>query len=949
MKSRHFSKRLIATLVALVMVVTMVMPVLAACGKKGSTDYTYREYIQKFPNSWSTHNATTDADMYVQGYTEMGLYAYTLSEDKTTYAFVDEMAKGDPANVTESYKGQYGIKENENTADSNVGKAWEITLNPDATWENGEKITADDYVWSMERVLAPEMKNALSSTYITGETAIYNANKYYSYGTTEDYFKIPATTEYTEDDINDLVAEGKLYFNFGINLYDSSPAAKFNTMYNKPAMVAKYTNADGDNIYDILFNKYGNSGDAQGYIKITADNINDFKTNLKVLSDNITAISATMMPYWYCLLSEVKATNAVYNKVPATTEYTDDQINQLIADEDLYFTFDINLYDGNMGPRFNTMYNKPAMVAKFTNADGDNIYDVLFDKYGASVDERGFVKITADNLNDFKTNLKVLSDNITAISATMMPNWYDLLSVRTFETVEETPFENVGIFKTGDKNDSFAIVFENAVTKYQVKNLLTKNWLVYKPWYEEGYTQQGSLTLTTYGALNGKYMGYGPYKLKSFQKDKEIVLERNEKWYGYNEKATNYHEGQFMTDRIVCQVIEDQSTALLEFEKGNIDSVRLSATDMDKYKFSDYLLKRTGGNTWSINFNSDATKLAAIEKDGNNLQILSVYEFRKALSLCLDRAYIGQNILIGSAPAFSFINSNYYYDLEDDPNSIYRNSTQAKQGIVDLYGVEYGEGKTYATLDDAYRAISGYDIDAAKALFAEAYTKAVEGSLYTQGQNIKITIYNNAVSATHTALANYIQQQVTAATVGTSLEGKISVEFKESSTRLADMQNGTVEAIYHSYIADYNNPNGMIAKFTDLKANTSVAYGFDPTTATFDITYDFDGDATTPVETLTKTYDAWQKSIAAGGTYANASNEVRLTILSALEYNLLNNFQTMPLCVGTDLTLRSKKVNYATENANIFVAFGGVRLLTYNYNDGEWANFCKKSSNLIYT
>ena len=163
------------------------------------------------------------------------------------------------------------------------------------------------------------------------------------------------------------------------------------------------------------------------------------------------------------------------------------------------------------------------------------------------------------------------------------------------------------------------------------------------------------------------------------------------------------------------------------------------------------------------------------------------------------------------------------------------------------------------------------------------------------------------------------------------------------------MQNGTVEAIYHSYIADYNNPNGMIAKFTDLKANTSVAYGFDPTTATFDITYDFDGDATTPVETLTKTYDAWQKSIAAGGTYANASNEVRLTILSALEYNLLNNFQTMPLCVGTDLTLRSKKVNYATENANIFVAFGGVRLLTYNYNDGEWANFCKKSSNLIYT
>jgi len=948
LKSRHFSKRLIATLVALVMVVTMVMPVLAACGKKGSTDYTYREYIQKFPNSWSTHNATTDADMYVQGYTEMGLYAYTLSEDKTTYAFVDEMAKGDPANVTESYKGKYGIGENENTADSNVGKAWEITLNPDATWENGEKITADDYVWSMERVLAPEMKNALSSTYITGETALYNANNYYISGYQESYHKIMEKKVYDEEELLALVKAGKLYFSFNTKIIDD-PSAGTHTLTShhniakmQPHYVNKETNEDA---FVVLYDKYASTANEYGYIQITEKNYNDFKTQLSVLSSS--ALKA-FFPNWYVLLSMKEVVSPAFTKILATTTYTDAEIDNLINDGKLYFSFQVPWNDNAGSPTLEAHHNIASMKKFYKDAEDQDIYDFLHDKYAGVINEFGYIKITQRNKNDFMTKLGVLT--ATALGK-YIPNWYSLCSIVDYkaENATATTFEDVGFFKTGENNDKFVMVFKNALTKYQVKNLLTKNWLVYKPYYEEGYTEQGSLTLTTYGALNGKYMGYGPYKLKSFQKDKEIVLERNEKWYGYNKDAVNYHEGQFMTDRIVCQVIEDQSTALLEFEKGNIDSVRLSATDMDKYKFSDYLLKRTGGNTWSINFNSDATKLAAIEKDGNNLQILSVYEFRKALSLCLDRAYIGQNILIGSAPAFSFINSNYYYDLEDDPNSIYRNSTQAKQGIVDLYGVEYGEGKTYATLDDAYRAISGYDIDAAKALFAEAYTKAVEGSLYTQGQNIKITIYNNAVSATHTALANYIQQQVTAATVGTSLEGKISVEFKESSTRLADMQNGTVEAIYHSYIADYNNPNGMIAKFTDLKANTSVAYGFDPTTATFDITYDFDGDATTPVETLTKTYDAWQKSIAAGGTYANASNEVRLTILSALEYNLLNNFQTMPLCVGTDLTLRSKKVNYATENANIFVAFGGVRLLTYNYNDGEWANFCKKSSNLIYT
>lgn len=122
--------------------------------------------------------------------------------------------------------------------------------------------------------------------------------------------------------------------------------------------------------------------------------------------------------------------------------------------------------------------------------------------------------------------------------------------------------------------------------------------------------------------------------------------------------------------------------------------------------------------------------------------------------------------------------------------------------------------------------------------------------------------------------------------------------------------------------------------------------GFDPANEAFEITADFDGDGT--VETLPNTYDGWQKSIAAGGVYATAGNNVKLEVLSALEYNLLKNFRTLPLCVIADVTLRSKKVNYATENANIFVAYGGVRLMTYKYSDAEWAEFCKNSNNLKY-
>ncbi len=94
---------------------------------------------------------------------------------------------------------------------------------------------------------------------------------------------------------------------------------------------------------------------------------------------------------------------------------------------------------------------------------------------------------------------------------------------------------------------------------------------------------------------------------------------------------------------------------------------------------------------------------------------------------------------------------------------------------------------------------------------------------------------------------------------------------------------------------------------------------------------------------MERTYYDWQQSIASGGIYAN-DVETRLFVLAKLENELLSNFRTIPLYVGTDVLLRSKKVNYATDTANIYAAYGGVRLMTYNYNDAEWADYCKKNT-----
>ena len=937
MAKKLLNCRYIALALVAALLLTALLPVLSACNQNSDTGYTLNEYISKFPATWNTHNGTTDADEYVQGYTEIGLYDFTLSEDRTTYAFIDEMAVGDPKDVTATTTG-YGI------AEGDTGKAWEITLNPDATWENGTKITAEDYVWSMERVLSPKMKNSAASTYITGNYALYNANNYYNSGSDGNYQMISEAL--TEAEVTTRIQEKSLYFSLdkGTPIAGALALRAYHDMFtNNALMFCKDKNGENRDWFEYLDETYGSTANEYGYILVTDANVADIREGMSILAENV---GTKFLADWTLSLSEVSTTYPLYTKIHKDTTYTDAQLNQLIEEGSLYFSFTKSLaYDTEGSPTLEALHNSinATVAGAFLDPEsGENVFDVLNEKYATAANADGYVKITSENVQDFKDNFSVLSSS--ALGA-LIPNWYDLLSVLTYEEYESVPFSQVGIFKKDDTH--FVLVFKNSLSAWQVKYLLTDNWIVYQPYYTEGYSEQGSLTLTSYGTTSGNYMGYGPYKLASYTKDKELVFERNENWYGYKEGATNYHEGQFQTDKIVCQIITNQATALLEFEKGNLDSVKLTANDMDKYKFSDYLLKRSASNTWSITFNSDKESLQKIEADGQgNRRILAYTEFRKALSLCLDRSYIGQNILVGSAAAFSFINSNYYYDLENDPDSIYRNTDQAKQAIVDLYGVKYGENETYKTLDDAYKAITGYDIDSAKANFVEAYNKAVAVGDYTKGDTVKINIYNNALSAQLTSLQQYMQTQVDAATKGTDLEGKIKIEFKaQQSGRLESIAQGGLEAVYYSFSGEYSDPNGMLGNFTDEEQQTIIECGFDPKTEQISVTANFDGKG---VKTIEDTYYNWQKSLTAGQKYANADEDVKLAIMSAIESNLLSGFRTLPLCVGTDLTLRSKKVNYATENSNIFAMYGGVRLLTYNFNNSEWSDFCKNSSNLNY-
>ena len=196
-------------------------------------------------------------------------------------------------------------------------------------------------------------------------------------------------------------------------------------------------------------------------------------------------------------------------------------------------------------------------------------------------------------------------------------------------------WEDVGLYKLSDYELVYVTEKPNSMFNFLISGQTL--WLVYEPLYEAGKKQVENLVTTNYGTSIDTYMAYGPYKLATFEKDKQIVFVRNENWYGWTDGK---HEGQFQTTQIKCEVLTDQATILQKFNKGELDTVSLHSDDLEEYGSSDYLLKTPETYTMRFFFNTNLDVLKRLEaerNDGNNIQILSIQEFRKAMSWCFDR------------------------------------------------------------------------------------------------------------------------------------------------------------------------------------------------------------------------------------------------------------------------------------------------------------------------
>ena len=379
----------------------------------------------------------------------------------------------------------------------------------------------------------------------------------------------------------------------------------------------------------------------------------------------------------------------------------------------------------------------------------------------------------------------------------------------------------------------------------------------------------------------------------------------------------------------------DEAAAKQKFFVGELADYSPTADELSGYSLSDQLYKVDETYTMSFFFNTNVAMLKTMdEAEGNtNSVVLSNEKFRNAFSLAIDRAEF-VTATAAYKPAYSLMNDLYFYDVYNDPTSKYRASDEAMQAIVNLYGVEYGEGKTYATLKEAYQSINGYNLTQAKALMVEALAELVEAGLYTAGEAIHIRIgwAKGSLTSDDNAQVALMNKYINAAAAEAGF-GEITLEAIGSiNDRYGDVPKGKFAIGYGAWggAAFYPFRNFQVYMDPD-QYEINEAANWDPKTE--ELTLTVNG------EEVTMTYQEWSNSMMGTGKFATADFETKLNITAQLEEIYLKKYYRIPLCATTVCTLLSYQVSYYTPDYNIMYGFGGLRLMTYNYDDAAWAKY----------
>ncbi|MBR0463188.1 MAG: hypothetical protein IJJ23_02225, partial [Clostridia bacterium] len=298
---------------------------------------------------------------------------------------------------------------------------------------------------------------------------------------------------------------------------------------------------------------------------------------------------------------------------------------------------------------------------------------------------------------------------------------------------------------------------------------------------------------------------------------------------------------------------------------------------------------------------------------------------------------------------------NYMYCYDPFTGALYRDSEPAKKALVELFDMSYGEGADYATLDEAYEAMTGYDMGKAQELMAIAADKAIEAGIWDGESQITLDIRLYNSDTIYVQMYNYFLNQLTEAVKGSKFEGKITMVMTPDDDYYNTMYSGGADMIFTTWGGATMDPFGVFARcYTDAAdgSGNQMEVGYD--TDAIAVTFDFGGDIGEITDSLNH-WAMWANNATtdvptiyeALGAFGDYSYATRCEIVAGVEHAFLNWFTTTSLYYRNVASLTSQKYNQASDTYLTLIGFGGLEYGTYNYSDEEWAEYIANNE-LVY-
>ncbi len=566
----------------------------------------------------------------------------------------------------------------------------------------------------------------------------------------------------------------------------------------------------------------------------------------------------------------------------------------------------------------------------------------------ALADETGRVKVTDESIALWTTLID--TESWGHETPDYLPNY--LVFPYTYPEVK---WEDVGYF-VGDTEYEIVLVLaksldllkEDGSLSYKAAYNMQTLPLVHEATYEAckvAPTEGTTLWTSTYNTSVETTKSWGAYKLESFQSGKQYVLVKNDEWFGFDLEE---NEGKYQTDRIVCDTIKEWNAAWLKFLAGEIDGIGIDVTIADEYKGSERAYFTPDDFVASLQLQSNVEQLKARETEGKNKSLLGYLDFRKALSLAINREQFATETTTSSMAGFGLYNSMHYYDVAN--GGAYRNTDEAKKVLCDIYNVDYTK---YDNLDAAVDAITGYDLEAARALVDKAYDAALAAGDIKEGDVVFLTMGSGAINETVQRRFDFITNAWKELVKGTKLEGKLETEVKDFSDAWADdFRAGDYDVCMGGWTGAAWDPGYFLLAYLSPAYMYSSAWDTSSQEMTFTMVgVGENGEDITETMSLMDWYNCLNGSSGAKYNWSatSLSEEQRLPLIAALEKEVLAVYYTVPLYNNFSASLMSYKMDYITYEYNTFMGYGGIEYATYNYDDAAWAEeVAKQNGELNY-